>query len=442
MGIPGPKKGLSFLALVPCLWLLPGFPAVRASKSPTVRILCTRDLRGHLEPCDCKAGVRGGFPRRATVVAREGPDLLLDAGDLVFQASPYDLLKLRLMLSLDGRLGYAAVNVGRREAEFSKAALLDVARESPVPLLSANLADAGGKLVLPGEAVVERRGIRFGLVGLVTPDANPGAGLLVLDPVAGARRAVARLREEKAEVVILLAALTAGEMESVVREVRGIDLVLGGLVPRGSRKLEEIGGVPCFLLQGKGQYVGEVELRAGEEGLRAVSGRRIVLGPEIASDTTVAERIHVFKRSLEGLDLLSRDPDRSPYAGSTVCAACHEEAYRLWKRSGHAKAVSVLLPEKGRFDPHCLRCHATGPGQGGYVSEQKTPEFAGVGCESCHGPSRSHAVAPLTAKRPRTPGRPREVCLTCHDSDHSRPFQGKERFEAIRHGKKERERKR
>jgi hypothetical protein len=360
------------------------------------------------------------------------PLLLLDAGDLVSQGSPYDLLKLRLMLDLDGRLGYAAVNVGRREAEFPRPEILKAAEESPVPLISANLTDVDGEPVLPGHLVVLRGGVRFGVIGLLTPEANPGAGLAVGDPLAALQREVARVREE-ADFVILLACLDIRELTRVVREVEGIDLVLGGRVPRGTERLEFLEGVPCMLVQGKGQYLGEILLRKAPEGVRAVSGHRIVLGPSIPSDREIQERIHAFKVSLKDLDLLRRDDDRSPYVGSAACAACHGEIHRSWARSPHARALSVLRPEKGRYDPHCLRCHTTGPGAGGYVSEEQTPGHAGVGCESCHGPSRAHAEAKLTEERPSPPGDPERTCLDCHESDHSRPFVEKERFESIRH---------
>jgi hypothetical protein len=412
---------------------------VRASHpdaAPALRIAVTRDLRGWLEPCDCKEGVLGGFPRRATILSEQKPDLLLDAGDLVSQASPYDLLKLRFMLALDGRLGYGAVNVGRRETEFSRAELEGLAAESPVPLISANLADEAGKPILPGHVILTRGGRRIAILGLVTPEASHGAGLAILDPSEALKRELAVVRAE-ADFVILLAGLPAAEISRALMAAPGVDLVLGGIVPKGSEKLEAIEGVPCFLVQGKGQYFGEVVL--GETGGRLVptSGRRMVLGPEIVADAGIEARIRVFELSLKDLDLLGRSEAGSPFIGSRACAACHGEAHAAWGATAHARALGALRPEKGLYDPLCLRCHTTAPGSGGYASEEKTPEFAGVSCECCHGPCRAHAEAPLTAARVKTPGRPEEVCLTCHESDHSRPFSRPERLSAIRHAEKE-----
>jgi len=417
------------LALV-VLWFLVLAGADEAN--PVLRLHITRDLRGRLEPCDCKAGVLGGFPRRASVIAERSPDLLLDAGDLIFQASPYDHLKLRLMLELEGKLGYAAVNLGRREAEFSREDLLRTSADSPVPLISSNLVDQEGNPVLPGHVLLELRGHKIVVVGAVTRHANPGSGLRLTDPVKALRGELASLQGDS-DLTILLSALDVSEMERVVKQVRGIDLLLGGFVPRGSKRLEVLGNTPCFLVQGKGQYLGEVDLLMEGGTLRPAAGRRIVLGPDTRSEAGMVARIRAFQLSLEELDLLGRREEKSPTIGSAACAACHGETHQDWLGTAHAKALGSLRPDKGLFDPQCLQCHTTAPGRGGYVSEKETPEYAGVGCESCHGPSRAHAEAPLSKERPRTPGKPAETCRICHTPDHSEDFQDAERLQAIRH---------
>ncbi len=125
-------------------------------------------------------------------------------------------------------------------------------------------------------------------------------------------------------------------------------------------------------------------------------------------------------------------PDLLLDAGDLVNEPC-----AAWEKTAHARALSALRPEKGLYDPLCLACHATAPGTGGDSSAEKTPEFAGVTCECGHGPCRAHAETPLTAARAKPPGRPEEVCLTGHESDHRRPFSRPERLGAIRYAEKE-----
>jgi 2',3'-cyclic-nucleotide 2'-phosphodiesterase (5'-nucleotidase family) len=160
-------------------------------RAPT--LLITGDIRGYLEPCDCKAGVLGGFARRATTIQALQLALRLDAGNMIAQASPYDLLRLRFMHRLCGQLGYDALNVGRREVGFSRVELLRLASESPVPLLSANLTDADGRQLLPGHVTVRALETNVHILGAVTPKSNPGDGVRVTDPVTALRHELVRL---------------------------------------------------------------------------------------------------------------------------------------------------------------------------------------------------------------------------------------------------------
>ncbi len=164
------------------------------------------------------------------------------------------------------------------------------------------------------------------------------------------------------------------------------------------------------------------------------------------------------------------------YAGSTACRACHEGIYTEWQRTPHAlmtrppTAVASFadLPETGfglgrnqvkfalgshwvhrfvldatgtlimapgildrqtgawlkvkdygwkqrEWTRECAGCHTTGfdPESRGFVEP-------GVGCEACHGPSKSHAVSgakTLTVNPARLDADRREmVCESCHTS--------------------------
>jgi len=72
------------------------------------------------------------------------------------------------MLELDAKLGYAVVNLGRREAEFTREQILRAAADSSVPLISSNLVDQEGNPVLPGHVLLELRGHKITVVGAVT----------------------------------------------------------------------------------------------------------------------------------------------------------------------------------------------------------------------------------------------------------------------------------
>jgi hypothetical protein len=94
------------------------------------------------------------------------------------------------------------------------------------------------------------------------------------------------------------------------------------------------------------------------------------------------------------------------YVGTNKCRKCHIKEYRSWQKTAMATSFEVLKPgERAEqksahgLDPQkdyttdatCLPCHTTGFGKpGGFVDMKKTPNLAGVGCESCHGPGGTY----------------------------------------------------
>ncbi len=89
------------------------------------------------------------------------------------------------------------------------------------------------------------------------------------------------------------------------------------------------------------------------------------------------------------------------YLGSKKCKLCHMKQHKSWKGTRMAQSFDLLKPgvraeakQKAGLDPDqdyttdktCLPCHTTGYGKpGGFVSLEKTPNLAGIGCEVCHG---------------------------------------------------------
>jgi len=137
------------------------------------------------------------------------------------------------------------------------------------------------------------------------------------------------------------------------------------------------------------------------------------------------------------------------YVGPSQCKGCHPKQYDSWKQTRMANSFNVLRAgEKAAekksvgldpatdytHDANCLPCHTTGYGQvGGFVSIEKTPDMAGVTCESCHGHGGSYAGSVMNPKTPeftteaaRKAGLvypPTEnVCRKCHNTNS--PFVG------------------
>ncbi len=121
-------------------------------------------------------------------------------------------------------------------------------------------------------------------------------------------------------------------------------------------------------------------------------------------------------------------PAGQTYTGIKACAACHFDQYMKWKKSKHAAAFEILTP-KYQEDAKCLKCHTTGYGEPtGFKSIAATPQLAGNGCETCHGPGSIHEkISQKYAKvKTLTPEQdkevrgstwlmlPQNVCVECH----------------------------
>ena len=94
------------------------------------------------------------------------------------------------------------------------------------------------------------------------------------------------------------------------------------------------------------------------------------------------------------------------YVGTKNCKKCHLKEWKSWSLTQMAKAYESLQPgvaveakKSAGLDPeadytgdeNCIHCHVTGYGKpGGFVDIETTPELAGVGCESCHGPGGTY----------------------------------------------------
>jgi predicted CXXCH cytochrome family protein len=102
------------------------------------------------------------------------------------------------------------------------------------------------------------------------------------------------------------------------------------------------------------------------------------------------------------------------FVGAETCSGCHEDLYKGWKSTRHAKAFETLKKKSQETLPACQKCHVTGfEKTGGYVDQELTPDLAGVQCESCHGPAASHAANPENKKG--LVAKPAEsLCRECH----------------------------
>lgn len=227
-------------------------------------VAATTDVHGRLRGWDYYAGsaeANRGLARAATIVdslraAAPGRVILLDAGDLL-QGNPLTYVAARVsadtlspVVAAMNALQYDAAAVGNHEFNYGLPYFQRVVAQARFPFLAANAFLPNGQRAFPAFRIVERAGIRVGIVGATTPgamvwDREHLRGRLELrEAVGSVRTAVGEARAAGADVVILtihsglsgapsydtLSTGVANEnvTAQIAREVPGLDLIVFG----------------------------------------------------------------------------------------------------------------------------------------------------------------------------------------------------------------------
>jgi 2',3'-cyclic-nucleotide 2'-phosphodiesterase/3'-nucleotidase len=205
-------------------------------------VLSTTDVHGRIRGWDYYAdsaeSIRG-LTRAATIVdsirgANPGRVVLVDAGDLL-QGNPFAYIAMKQfadsanpIIAAMNAMRYDAAAIGNHEYNYGVPYLERAVSEARFPMLSANTWKLDGALKFRAWTIVERRGVKIGIVGATTPgvmvwDAENVRGRVRLtDIVPAVRTAVSEARNAGANVVIV-------SVHSGLNEAASYDTVSTGL---------------------------------------------------------------------------------------------------------------------------------------------------------------------------------------------------------------------
>ncbi|MFL5623202.1 MAG: 5'-nucleotidase C-terminal domain-containing protein [Gemmatimonadaceae bacterium] len=258
------RLGAFLLCLLGCV---PPAAQPRGGTEPVDLVIATTtDVHGRLRAWDYYANTAEavrGLTRAATIVdsvraANPGRVILLDAGDLL-QGNPLAYVAARVsrdrtnpVIAAMNAMQYDAAAIGNHEYNYGVPYLDSGIKQAKFPFLSANtyrIQPAGVHAYRPW-AIVERAGVRVGIIGATTPgvtvwDAENIRGRLRFgDIVPAVRQAVEEVRGAGADVVLVTVHSGLNEPSSydtvttnvpsenvaarIASEVPGIDLILYG----------------------------------------------------------------------------------------------------------------------------------------------------------------------------------------------------------------------
>ena len=237
-------------------------PAVRAQGIPLdLVVAATTDVHGRLRGWDYfadTAETTRGLARLATAVdslrrAAPGRVILVEGGD-VLQGNPMTFAAARAsaaphpVIAAMNAMRYDAAAVGNHEFNYGLPLLERAVAQAHFPFLAANARRPDGARAFPAFVMLERAGVKVGIVGATNPGvnlwdrANVQGRLNVSDIVPAVRIAVDSARAAGAELVIAVlhtglagpssydaAGLGDENVAAVVaRQVPGIDVIVYG----------------------------------------------------------------------------------------------------------------------------------------------------------------------------------------------------------------------
>ncbi|NIM01071.1 MAG: hypothetical protein GTN89_09220 [Acidobacteria bacterium] len=368
--------------------------------------------------------------------------MLLDSGNFSDNPSPQGEIRTRALLEGMQRIGYSVVNVGERDIRLGWEKFATRTRDSGLTFISSNIVDKQTqKPVLPTHQVVDVTspdGLlkkRVGVVGVVrfnpifSKPGPTGAPLAIAHPAEPVRQAVAEVRAAGVDLVVLLAAMHRADAARLANDIPGIDFILGSYGGLYTQQPEELDDTVLIYAGNQGKRLGVARVFMADDGRITdyqnrlhLMGNRYPDAPEMLQFVEEAlARANAAGRDLKTEMSLQESVALAAgrYTGNQVCASCHAEAYTHWAGTAHAHALETLEKDPQGGGAECRSCHVTALGErGGFTGKQTSPQFASVGCETCHGPGTSHATTPA-----RGYGRVTVAsCAGCHTREHSPEF--------------------
>lgn len=329
------------------IFLITILPALGAAAKEDLTILFTHDLHDHLLPNKVSLGGKvttvGGYARLLTAIKEQREQdpqlLLLDAGDFsmgtLFQTIfASHAPQLRLM----GQMGYDAVTFGNHEFDFRARGLaqsLTAARDSGEHLpriVAANILFPPGEdgLLTPSleelklamenypveeYMILERKGVKIGVFGLMGKDADSNAPMSEVefeDYIAAAKRTVDVLQNrEGVELIICLShSGTDGrspktEDEILAKEVPEIDVIISG---HSHTELPEPLLVGDTIIGSAGEYgmnLGIMRLSRQDDRWELLEYTLQAIDEQVPEDETLAQAIAEYQDIVES-EYLSR----------------------------------------------------------------------------------------------------------------------------------------
>jgi 5'-nucleotidase/UDP-sugar diphosphatase len=308
-------------------------PALRAQeRARDVTILYTNDFHSAFDPIPAYwlAGSPrlGGAAHLATLInqirRRESPTFLFDTGDM-FTGMMSNLTRGEALMEMMMSMRYDAMAIGNHEFDYGAANFEKQMYRVPFPVLGANIFYKGTthRYSRP-YAIIEREGIRLGVIGIIGEDARSVAlpsgitNLDFADPIPIVRELVKELKPQVDLIVVLAHQGKTGPQQTdaearpdvqrdfdedirLCGEVEGIDVFVGGHAHRGIEQpyVHPKTGTLIVQTYGYGTRLGYLKLKVKDQKIISHSGELLkVWSDQLPADKEVAAKLARYKQQV------------------------------------------------------------------------------------------------------------------------------------------------
>ncbi len=286
-------------AILAILIILGALPA----KDQTLYILHTNNSNGTLENCYCPEHPYGALEKRAAFVetwlAEHPNTIIVDAGDLVSLSKRS--FKDSLATEAYRLIPYDALLPGDQELTHPDNVLFPMLARTGAPIIATNLTSPA----IPGlqrEIIIERAGLKIGILGIVGPaalrfyPAEVKAGIKLKDVGEILDKKLKSLKQ-KTDIIIVLTHQGYDHDVKLAANYPGIDIIIGAHSQTSLKTAQTVQDVLIGQAGKEGYYVGIMEVQlAGDGTLKHKAGRLEAMTLEMPDHPRVMQLIELFEK--------------------------------------------------------------------------------------------------------------------------------------------------
>ena len=284
----------------------------------TLSIAYINDVHGYLEPHPelfYKGGKEviesaGGYARIASVVKeirKNNPNtLLFDGGDTFHGTLPVVESKGEAIVPILNKMGFSAM-VGHWDFGYGPKQLQNLAQQLNYPVLGINVYKEDESLFLPPYIIKQVNNLKVAVIGICsniidkTMPKQFSEGLKITDGIEELPLTISKVKEEGADIVILLSHNGFPQDVSMLSNVKGIDVCLSAHTH--NRLYEAVIVNECMIIQCgcHGSFVGHLQLQIEQKKIVKHTYKLITVDFNIKPDAEIEKLVRGVMEPFESM---------------------------------------------------------------------------------------------------------------------------------------------